>query len=106
MMGALLDVSVIGWERGRMGASLDVSVTGWERGWMGALLDVSGSLDVNVIGRERCWMLVGWWSGGETIIEWWFDGGLIKITRVKEKLLSKDHSPLHHMYSHETRGRG
>ena len=42
-----------------MGALLDVSVIGWERGWMGALLDVSGSLDVSVIGWQRCWMLVG-----------------------------------------------
>ena len=48
-----------------MGASLDGSVVGCER-----------VLDVSVVGWERCWMSVGWWSGGETIIEWWFDGEL------------------------------
>ena len=51
---------------------------------MGAWRDVSGSLDGSggetitvVVGCERVldvsvsWMSVGWWSGGETIIEWW-----------------------------------
>ena len=55
MMGASLEGSVVGCER-----VLDVSVMGCWR-----VLDVSVS-----------WMSVGWWSGGETIIEWWFDGEL------------------------------
>ena len=36
-------------------------------------------LDVSVVGRERGWMSVGWWSGGETTIEWWFNGELNQI---------------------------
>ena len=77
-MGASLDGSVVGWERCWMGASLDGSVVGWERCWMGALLD--GSVVA---------MLMAWWSGGETIIEWWFDGGLIKIKKEKRYLRSQ-----------------
>ena len=45
---------------------------------MGASLD--GSVVV---------MLMAWWSGGETMVEWWFDGGLIKIKMsVKIKIQS------------------
>ena len=43
---------------------------GWERCWMGTFLD--GSVVA---------MLMAWWSGGETMVEWWFDGGLIKIKK-------------------------
>ena len=39
------------------------------------------------------------WRGG-AVVEWWLNGGLTKIKKVKEKRLSKDHSHLNHMYSH------
>ena len=41
------------------------------------------------------------WRGGAVVKRL-----LTKITKVKEKRLSKDHSHLNHMYSHSTRGRG
>ena len=65
---------------------------GWERCWMGALWD--GSVVA---------MLMALWSGGETMVEWWFDGGLIKIKKEKRYLRSQT------LESHETRytrGRG
>ena len=70
----------------------------------GVVWNMMGALsDGSVVGWERCWMLVGWWSGGETIIEWWFDGGSIKIKKEKRYLRSQ---PFESHETRYTRGRG
>ena len=82
-MWASSDGSVVGCER-----VLDGSVGGCERVLDVSVVGCEWVLDVSVSGCERVldvsvsWMSVGWWSGGETMVN---GGSMVKRIKIKKE---------------------